>query len=52
MNNSFEHLNHLDPQVQQIIHRVLQLEQQRLDRQRHTPINEDIINIIKDVVRS
>jgi hypothetical protein len=39
------------PEVKEIIERVLQLEKARLDRQKNSPINEDIIKIIKEVVR-
>jgi hypothetical protein len=39
------------PEVRQIIERVLQLEKDRLDRQKNYPINDDIVNIIKEVIR-
>ena len=40
----------LAPEVRQIIERVLQLEKDRLDRKKNTPINDDIVKIIKEVV--
>jgi hypothetical protein len=39
------------PEVRQIIQRVLQLEKDRLDRKKNSPINDDILQIIKEVVR-
>jgi hypothetical protein len=39
------------PEVKEIIERVLQLEKERLDRQKNSPINEDIVRIIKEVIR-
>jgi hypothetical protein len=41
----------ITPEVKEIIERVLQLEKERLDRQKNSPINEDIIRIIKEVIR-
>ncbi|WP_168163479.1 hypothetical protein [Calothrix sp. 336/3] len=38
-------------EVQQIIERVCKLEKQRLDRKLNSHINDDILSIIKDVVR-
>jgi hypothetical protein len=43
--------NHISPEVKQIVERVLQLEKERLDRQKNSPINEDILRIIKEVIR-
>ena len=40
----------LTPEVRQIIERVLQLEKDRLDRKKNSPINDDIIKIIKEVI--
>ena len=40
----------LTPEVRQIIERVLQLERDRLDRKKNSPINDDILKIIKEVV--
>ena len=39
------------PEVRQIIERVLQLEKDRLDRQKNSPINDDILQIIKEIVK-
>ena len=39
------------PEVRQIIERVLQLEKDRLDRKKNSPINDDILKIIKEIVR-
>jgi hypothetical protein len=39
------------PEVRQIIQRVLQLEKDRLDRKKNSPINDDILQIIKEIVR-
>jgi hypothetical protein len=44
-------INSASPEVRQIIDRVLQLEKDRLDRQKNYPINEDIVAIIKEVIR-
>jgi hypothetical protein len=41
---------HLTPEVRQIIERVLQLERDRLDRQKSSPINDDILKIIKEAI--
>ena len=40
----------LTPEVRQIIERVLQLEKDRLDRKKNSPINDDILKIIKEVI--
>jgi hypothetical protein len=40
----------LTPEVRQIIERVLQLEQDRLDRKKNSPIVDDILKIIKEVI--
>jgi hypothetical protein len=40
----------LTPEVRQIVERVLQLERDRLDRKKNSPINDDIVKIIKEVV--
>jgi hypothetical protein len=40
----------LNPEVRQIIERVLQLEKDRLDRKKNSPINDDILKIIKEVI--
>jgi uncharacterized protein (UPF0335 family) len=39
------------PEVRQIIERVLQLEKDRLDRKKNSPINDDILKIVKEIVR-
>jgi hypothetical protein len=39
------------PEVRQIVQRVLQLEKDRLDRKKNSPINDDILQIIKEIVR-
>ena len=39
------------PEVRQIIERVLQLEQDRLDRKKNSPTNDDILQIIKEIVK-
>jgi hypothetical protein len=41
---------HLTPEVRQIIERVLQLERDRLDRKKNSPINDDILKIIKEAI--
>jgi hypothetical protein len=38
------------PEVRQIIQRVLQLEKDRLNRKKNSPINDDILKIIKEIV--
>jgi hypothetical protein len=38
------------PEVRQIIERVLQLEKDRLDRKKNSPINDDILKIIKEII--
>jgi hypothetical protein len=43
-------IQHITPEVRQIIERVLQLERDRLDRKKNSPINDDILKIIKEVV--
>ncbi|WP_295615293.1 hypothetical protein [Chamaesiphon sp. GL140_3_metabinner_50] len=40
----------LTPAVRQIIERVLQLEKDRLDRKKNSPINDDILKIIKEAI--
>jgi hypothetical protein len=40
----------LTPEVRQIVERVLQLERDRLDRKKNSPINDDILKIIKEVI--
>ena len=40
----------LTSEVRQIIERVLQLEKDRLDRKKNSPINDDILKIIKEVI--
>jgi hypothetical protein len=40
----------LAPEVRQIIERILQLEKDRLDRKKNSPINDDILKIIKEVI--
>jgi hypothetical protein len=40
----------LTPEIRQIIERVLQLEKDRLDRKKNSPINDDILKIIKEVI--
>jgi hypothetical protein len=39
------------PEVRQIIERVLQLEKDRLDRKKNSPINDDILKIVKEIIR-
>jgi hypothetical protein len=39
------------PEVRQIIERVWHLEKNRLDKKSHSPINDDILTIVKDAVR-
>jgi hypothetical protein len=41
---------HITPEVCQIIERVLQLERDRLDRKKNSPINDDILKIIKEAI--
>jgi hypothetical protein len=38
-------------EVQQIIRRVLEIEKDRLDKNERTPINDEILKIIKEVVQ-
>jgi hypothetical protein len=39
------------PEVRQIIERVWHLEKSRLDRKSNSPINDDILTIVKEAVR-
>ena len=39
------------PEVRQIIEQVLQLEKDRLDRKKNSPINDDILKIVKEIIR-
>ncbi|MBW4643245.1 MAG: hypothetical protein KME23_09660 [Goleter apudmare HA4340-LM2] len=39
------------PEVRQIIERVWHLEKNRLDKKSHSPINDDILLIVKEAVR-
>lgn len=43
-------MTQITPEVRQIIERVLQLEKDRLDRKKNSPINDDILKIIKEVI--
>jgi hypothetical protein len=38
-------------EVQQIIQRVLEIEKERLDKNERTPVNDEILKIIKEVVQ-
>jgi len=44
-------LQEFSPEVQQIVTQVLQLEKKKLHQKFPRHINEDILNIIKDVVQ-
>ncbi len=44
-------MTQISPEVRQIIERVLQLEKDRLDRKKNSPINDDILKIIKEVIK-
>ncbi|NJM23956.1 MAG: hypothetical protein HC907_37940 [Richelia sp. SM1_7_0] len=46
-----EPISSASPEVRKIIERVWQLEKSRLDRKLNTHINEDILMIIKEVVK-
>lgn len=37
--------------VQQIIQRVLEIEKERLDKNERSPVNDEILKIIKEVVQ-
>ncbi|WP_224094547.1 hypothetical protein [Nostoc sp. MS1] len=39
------------PEVRQIIERVWHLEKNRLDKKSNSPINDDILTIVKEAVR-
>jgi hypothetical protein len=39
------------PEVRQIIERVWHLEKSRLDKKSNSPINDDILTIVKEAVR-
>lgn len=39
------------PEVRQIMQRVLDLEQNRLDKNERSPINDEILKIIKEAVQ-
>lgn len=39
------------PEVRQIIERVWHLEKSRLDRKINSPINDDILTIVKEAIR-
>lgn len=39
------------PEVRQIIERVWHLEKNRLDKKSNSPINDDILDIVKGVVQ-
>lgn len=39
------------PEVRQIIERVWHLEKNRLDKKSHSPINDDILLIVKEAVQ-
>ncbi len=39
------------PEVRQIIEQVWQLEKSRLDKKSNSPINDDILRIVKEAVR-
>ncbi|MDR9403929.1 MAG: hypothetical protein RI580_10860 [Halothece sp. Uz-M2-17] len=45
------HLQQFSPEVQQIVTQVLQLEKKKLYQKNPRYINEEILNIIKDVVQ-
>jgi uncharacterized protein (UPF0335 family) len=51
INNLPNPLSIATPEVRQIIERVLQLEKDRLDRKKNSPINDDILKIIKEIIK-
>ncbi|MBW4616837.1 MAG: hypothetical protein KME21_27055 [Desmonostoc vinosum HA7617-LM4] len=46
-----EPITSASPEVRQIIERVWQLEKSRLDKRSNSPINDDILLIVKEAVR-
>ncbi|MCU0552726.1 MAG: hypothetical protein MUC48_25635 [Leptolyngbya sp. Prado105] len=44
-------INNAPADVRQIIQRVLDIEKERLDKNERSPINDDILKIIKEVVK-
>jgi uncharacterized protein (UPF0335 family) len=51
IDNQANPLTTASPEVRQIIERVLQLEKDRLDRKKNSPINDDILKIVREIVR-
>lgn len=51
MNDVQEPITSAPPEVQQIIERVWQVEKGRLDKKSLSHINDDILKIVKEVVR-
>jgi len=45
------HIEEFSPDVQKIVTQVLQLEKKKLSQKAPRNINEDVLNIIKDVVQ-
>ena len=45
------HIEQFSPDVQEIVTQVLQLEKKKLSQKAPRNINEDVLNIIKDVVQ-
>jgi hypothetical protein len=44
-------IQNASPEVRQIMQRVLDLEQNRLDKNERSPINDEILKIIKEAVQ-
>jgi hypothetical protein len=44
-------IQNASPEVRQIMQRVLDLEQNRLDKNERSPINDEILKIVKEAVQ-
>lgn len=46
-----EPINSASPEVRQIIQRVLEIEKDRIDKNERSPINDEILKIIKEAIQ-
>ncbi len=46
-----EPIHSASPEVRQIIQRVLEIEKDRLDKNERSPINDEILKIIKEAIQ-
>ncbi|MBW4695611.1 MAG: hypothetical protein KME27_28005 [Lyngbya sp. HA4199-MV5] len=44
-------INNASSEVRQIIQRVLEIEKERLDKNERSPVNDEILKIIKEAVQ-